>query len=128
MLPNEPLSSPTRRRNRWIYPLVLLIAAPAVYFGMTYFKGDSTVSQLKTDLVKAIHDQNGTDVEILSLKQDNNVGPKPGDGYSGTGRVKPNGPDFTIEAWLEHYFNKSGEGSMIHWSLKPTAPATTSTK
>jgi hypothetical protein len=121
MLPlNPPLQSP-RRRRPWLFLLLCLLIGPLVYFGLSYFRGDSTEAQLKKDLARAMSEHEGKDVEIVALQHNSTIGPDHANGYSGTVKFRSTGQTAPFTVWLEHFFNASGERIMMHWTLD-TAP------
>jgi hypothetical protein len=127
MLPSQPPAPAAKKRGPMIIALLCLFTFPAIILGILFFehRGGSADDRLKEDLVRAIHDQQGIDVEMLTLTLNASVGPRPGKGYSGSVRFKSTGQTAPVEVWLEPFFNAKGESAMMHWTLKmPSPPAT----
>src|SRR5438309_1769396 len=102
--PPPPPPPPQRSGARfWVIVLILAAIAGGVYFA--FFRGDpnEATSDLKANVIKFIKDQDGTEVKNLTLKHDDHVGDRTGQGYSGTATLA-DGQTATVEVWVEHFF------------------------
>jgi hypothetical protein len=124
--PLIPLPPPKKSSGArfWLVVLILAAIAGGVYFA--FFRGDpnEATSDLKAEVIKFIKERDGTEIKSLTLKHDDHVGDRPGQGYSGTATLG-DGQSAKVEVWVEHFFNAQGGGDVIHWSMRKGASPTT---